>query len=158
MEIERKYLVKYEDFIKFKQDKQFKVISIHDCYLSEGFRIRRTINKDDGVNYIITHKSIGTLCREEDECVIPEKFHKGFISLFEDKYLDKTRFVYELNNKKYEFNVFNNVKQQEKPLVILEVELKDKDEDTLVNSLDVDLFEITKYTSFYGYNLFKRVK
>ena len=149
MEIERKFLWNYD----FELDKFIYVRKsrISDYYFNEFCRLRCEQSwSDTSPKYCITIKSKGTLSREEYEFPVlvddVKLYNLGC-------YLDKIRLIIPYFNVNFQVNIFDKVKYEEQPLILVEVELESAEQ-------KVELppwvgREVTNDLNFYGFNLFK---
>ena len=119
MEIERKFLWNYD----FELDKFIYVRKsrISDYYFNEFCRLRgEQVWSDTSPKYCITIKSKGTLSREEYEFPVSIDDVKVFNL---GRCLDKIRLTIPYFNVNFQVNVFDKLKYEERPLILVEVEL-----------------------------------
>lgn len=145
-EIERKFLITEETFNKYTKGQPFQVID--DIYLFETVRLRR-VYENEIARHILTRKSEGTLVRDEEEVVLSNS--TLLYQIFRDlKHLSKIRYNVKIENKIYEFNKFLNL---DKPLYMVEVELKNENESIIKLGE-----EVTEKKEYYGYQLWNRIQ
>ena len=146
MEIERKFLINPNDLNRLKFELQNECPdSISDYYFNDYTRLRK-INND----YFITVKSIGTIERQEYEYALKE------IPIIPGRMLSKVRYYYPYKGHKFEINFYNlyyHTPFSNDKLILVEVELKDKDEH--VELPDWIGMEVTEDPRFYNRNIFK---
>ena len=146
MEIERKFLINPNDLNRLIFELQNECPdSISDYYFNDYTRLRK-INND----YFITVKSIGTIERQEYEYALKE------IPIIPGRMLSKLRYYYPYKGHKFEINFYNlyyHTPFSNDKLVLVEVELKDKDEH--VELPDWIGMEVTEDPRFYNRNIFK---
>ena len=123
LEIERKFLVLSNDFIKYS----FTQNRIVQAYLNSNpertVRIRIKGNKG-----FITIKGKGNesgITRLEWETEIPFAEAEKLLSLCENNYIDKIRYEIKVGNHLFEVDVFSG---ENEGLILAEVELKSEDE------------------------------
>lgn len=145
-EIERKFLLNPNDLERMKfilRGTHYDVIS--DYYFNDYTRLRQ-INND----YFITVKSIGTIERQEYEYALKE------IPNVPGKMLSKIRYYYPYKGHTFEINFYNlyyYTPFSNDKLVLVEVELNDKDE--YVELPDWVGMEVTEDPRFYNRNIFR---
>ena len=146
MEIERKFLINPNDLNRLIFELQNECPdSISDYYFNDYTRLRK-INND----YFITVKSIGTIERQEYEYALKE------VPIIPGRMLSKVRYYYPYKGHKFEINFYNlyyHTPFSNDKLILVEVELKDKDEH--VELPDWIGMEVTEDPRFYNRNIFK---
>ena len=149
MEIERKFLINPNDLERLKFElKGSCPDNIYDYYFNDYTRLRRKNN-----DYFITVKSSGTLEREEYE------YKLEGIPKIPGRMLAKIRYYYPYKGHIFEINFYNlyyHTPLSDDRLVLVEVELKDKDEH--VELPDWIGMEVTEDPRFYNKNIFKSFK
>ena len=147
MEIERKFLVKNEEWRKHVSKKisikQGYICNTHDCVI----RIRIT----DETAYI-TVKGRGTsISRPEYEYEIPSKDAEEMFQLFcQNANLEKTRNIVIYEGHKWEIDEYGG---RHKGLITAEVELKTENEEIIIPSFIGK--EVTGEAKYYNSNLVK---
>lgn len=140
-EIERKFLLKegYKITDLLYVNKQ----QIQDQYLTRNIRVR---HKDNDNFWMLTIKSEGQIERDEFEMPILVEPHFDNIPL-----LKKIRLTVPYLNQNFEINIFENIKYKGEPLVLIELELKDKDQ--VIRYPEWLGKEVTEDERFYGCEL-----
>jgi len=154
LEIERKFILKNVPTFTHSQYGVLDRLDIQQTYLDvdgTDTRFRRTFNQSNGevVYHQCVKKLIDVGTYEETEYEVTEEVWK--MSLNErDRYLTKTRYVYEANGLKWEIDKYHGI-----VLVTLEVELEDINQeieipDFIQNEI---IIEVTGWNEFTNYNL-----
>ena len=152
-EIERKFLLKPDiDYYSLVSCCEYEVIE--DYYFNETTRIRTKQKPNGDKKQFITIKSIGTFVRDEYEYEIK-------LTLMPKPQLIKKRYYIPYQGHIFEVNSYNcylHIPNMElkNPLRLVEVELKDKDEELLLPDWIGD--EVTDNPYFYNYNIFNLLK
>lgn len=141
-EIERKFLLK-EDY-KITDLLWVKKELISDYYIKSGIRIR---NKSEDVEesdlWFVTIKSEGQI--ERDEVEVPIMCKPTFIDI---PVLKKVRITIPFQKHNFEVNMFADILYRGKQLILIEIELKDKNEE--INLPEWVGEEVTDDERFYG--------
>lgn len=126
------------------------------------FRIRLVKSSiDNSINYILTLKTKGQYERDEFEKKIDKETFQKFISSDIESLIIKNRYVYHLNNYKYEFDEYLNLKSK---LYTCEVEfnnlndldkVKEEVEKNLSNYFKVNFTDVTLDGRYKNSNLHK---
>lgn len=151
MEIERKYLwndnYNIYDFVSYPHE----IISDH--YFNRTTRLRTINNLKNETKQYITIKSIGTLEREEYEYEIKPTYK------LPKPQLKKTRYYVPYEEHTFEVNLYDcylHCSEFNDRLKLIEVELKDKDEEIILPPWVGK--EVTENPYFYNYNIFELLK
>lgn len=148
MEIERKFLLKegisIPDLNVILQASH-KRENIKEHYFNDFTRLRYVNDR-----VFITVKSQGTIKREEYEYEVIPNFYCPM------PLMSKTRYYIHHLNHIFELNIFSQFKEKDMPLCLIEVELKDENEE-IIFPFWVGK-EITENIDYYGYNLFKKIE
>ena len=139
LEIERKYLLKNEDWRKEVESKSI----IKQGYLNSNplrtVRIRITNNKGF---LTIKSKNEGSK-RKEFEYVIPLTEAQDLILLCEQPIIEKTRYLVPINNHTWEIDIFEGIN---KGLEVAEIELSQENESfEIPNWIGKEVTEEIKY-------------
>ena len=145
-EIERKFLVKNDDWKKFVSEQY----AITQGYLnSDPERVVRVRIRDDKGILTIKSKTIG-ISRQEFEYEIPISDANALIDLCEKPLIEKVRNIIVFEAKKWEVDVFYG---ENKGLVVAEIELDFAEEQ--INLPDWIGKEVSQDPKYYNANLFK---
>ncbi len=153
IEIERKFLVKNLDFVKYGVPQR-----IRQGYIcAEPDRVVRIRIKDDKAFVSIKSASVG-FARHEFEYEIPVPEVEIMLQeMCHQPIIDKVRFVLIHKSKKWEVDIFNG---DNEGLIIAEIELQDKDEKVIMPPFIGE--EVTDdpryYNSYLALNPFKSWK
>lgn len=140
-EIERKFLLK--EGYQIEKLSYTNSHEIEDLYISDKVRIR---NKDKEHIWILTFKSEGNIERDEFEMPILVKPRFDNIPI-----LEKVRLDVLYMEQKFEINIFKHIHFRGKPLVLIEIELNNKNQE--LNLPEWVGEEVTYDKRFYGYQL-----
>lgn len=168
IEIERKYLVKFESWQQLFSllENIVAIKRIEQIYLSKNktessSRIRKTVEgfKNKKIYFDINHKSkIDNLSRKEKEKRISESEFNSLLKYKDNSRLviKKTRILFNYKDQLFELDLF---KDKLSGLVILEIELDKRNEKVNLPPYFKVLKEVTKEEKFNNYHLSdKKVK
>ena len=148
MEIERKYLI---DLNKIDLNQCKEKISIKQGYLlkeiSKTIRIRITNN----ASFMTIKGETKGISREEIEFIIPLEDAEKLLLFCGNDILEKTRYVFVINDKKWEIDFFHGNLEG---LILAEIELKNEEEQ--IDLPDFILKEVSYDNRYYNSNLIER--
>ena len=132
-------------FHEWRQNPDHKLLPISDKikYIQDidwDYVLYNSLVIDNSIDYILTLKTKGQYERDEFEKKIDKETFQKFISSDIESLIIKNRYVYHLNNYKYEFDEYLNLKSK---LYTCEVEFND------LNDLDKVKEEVEKNLSNY---------
>ncbi len=134
LEIEKKFLIRMPDLNWIINNTDCKVARISQTYLGlqkDGFgnRIRKIIIDGKTKYFFTSKKSLSDMTRIEYEKEITKKdYYSHLVKKPKDKTLYKTRYIFNMNDLKYELDVYPFWKET----AILEIELKDESQSYII--------------------------
>lgn len=162
LEIEKKFLVKFRSWDDLFQllDSLVSILRIEQAYLKNvnsgpSPRIRKTTEgfKNKKVYFDINQKiPAGTAAHKEKEEKISEEEFDKYLKHKDPKkqIVKKTRLVFKYKNQNFELDIFKDFLQG---LLILELELKDKDQKIHLPPYLKIIKEVTEEEQYSNYNL-----
>lgn len=146
MEIERKFLV---DMKKINLKDAKEVLEIKQGYILRDIDKTVRVRTSNDKSFITIKGKTNGISRKEFEYEIPLKEGKQLMSNFcNNKFIEKTRYVFKINNKKWELDIFH---KKNKGLIIAEIELKNENEKIILPDFIVK--EISEDKRYYNSNL-----
>ena len=145
-EIERKFLVD-----KTKLPKLENGITIKQGYINTNDESVVRIRYTNEISYLTIKGKRKGITRSEYEYEIPSNDAKEMLEeLCHKIYIEKTRYIININNKKWEIDLFYGLNSN---LIIAEVELDSEDEEIKIpNWVISEISKDSKYTNKYLYN------